>query len=85
MAQMREMADLVIVDSPPLAPMVDVRSMAAVADGVLVVVRGGQTRAPRLAECLRSLDKRKLVGAVVTDVRNLQAERAYGYYRQPRS
>ena len=41
MAQMREMADLVIVDSPPLEPMVDVRSMAAVADGVFVVVRGG--------------------------------------------
>ena len=46
MAQMREMADLVIVDSPPLEPMVDVRSMAAVADGVLVVVRGAARLEP---------------------------------------
>ncbi len=40
----RKKFDYVIFDSPPVLPFVDSLSLAAVADGVVLVVRAGQTR-----------------------------------------
>lgn len=84
LAAMKELADLVIIDSPPMEPMVDARSMATVVDGVMMVVRAGRTRAPALQRSLQTLSAGRFVGAVITGVKSSQAERAYGQYRRSR-
>ena len=56
--------DVVIVDSPPLSAMVDSRSMAATADGVLMVVRSGETRLERLKRAIGHLPADNLIGTV---------------------
>ena len=46
----RELADYVIIDSPPLADVVDVLPLARYVDDVLVVARLGHTRLKKLSE-----------------------------------
>lgn len=75
MREMREIADLVIVDSPSMKPWVDARSISLVVDGVIMVTRAGRTRAGELTGSLRSLDPDKLIGAVVNDLEDLPRER----------
>lgn len=61
-------ADLIILDSPPMHGGVDARAMAASVDGVLFAARAGQTRAPDLVRAMRALDRKNLIGAIVTGV-----------------
>ena len=74
MREMREMADLVIVDSPSMTPWVDARSISLVVDGVMMVTRSGRTRAGELVRSIRSLDANKLIGAVLNDLEDHQRE-----------
>ena len=78
---MRSSFDLVVVDSPPLSGMVDGRSMAAGADGVLMVVHSGATRFQSLQKALDFLPSDNLVGAVV-NAGAVDAESAYDKYRR---
>lgn len=76
--------DLVIFDSPPIAPVTDAIILSAHADGVLMVVKAGVTRKEMLArsvEQLRSV-KARLLGAVLNDVdlRRRGQGYYYGYY-----
>lgn len=75
MREMREIADLVIFDSPSMKPWVDARSISLVVDGVMMVTRAGRTRAGELIQSLRVLDPDKLIGAVVNDLEDLPRER----------
>jgi polysaccharide biosynthesis transport protein len=50
-----KLADLVIVDSPPLSSDADVGLLAAVTDGIVLLVRAGTT-APELRHALQGLD-----------------------------
>ena len=59
--------DIVIFDSPPLSGIVDSRSFAAAADGVLMVVRARETRLPSLQKAMECLFDAPL--------RNLEAEK----------
>ena len=61
----RQSYDVVIIDSPPLSAMVDSRSMAGAADGVLMVVRSGKTRLEALKRSLESMPEDNLIGAVM--------------------
>ena len=78
-AQLREHADIVLFDTPPVNAVTDAAVLATKVDGVLLVFRAGATKRDRAREARRLLDKvnANIVGVVLTDV---QGEDRYSYY-----
>ena len=77
-------ADIVVIDAPPVTIMTDAIALARHVDGVILVVRFGQTKQRTLiqaVESLRQIDA-KILGFVLTDVGNKDGR--YGYYYQYR-
>jgi polysaccharide biosynthesis transport protein len=72
LAQVRDAADVVIVDSPPLLPVADTRVLVRLPeiDGAIVVARAGTSRRDHVRAAQRILDQsgRKVFGLVVTGV-----------------
>lgn len=62
-------ADLVILDAPPVTVAVDTSVLAVQTDGLLLVVRAGQTRRDRIEQSKEMLQRSqvRLLGAVFTD------------------
>ena len=54
----------IIIDTPPILPFAESRSLANIVDGVVFVVREGQTTPENISEAMKSIDEAKLVGAV---------------------
>jgi capsular exopolysaccharide synthesis family protein len=71
----REQYDYVILDTPPLVPVVDSALLSRVVDGVLVVVAANKTPRKLLEEALNELDAAKVIGIVF----NNDARPLYGY------
>lgn len=75
-------ADLVIIDSPPVTSVTDAAVLAPSVDGILLVVRPGQTR---LAACRDAIEQLKhaganILGIVVNGVRAEDIRYYSGYY-----
>ncbi|WP_370894336.1 polysaccharide biosynthesis tyrosine autokinase [Janibacter sp. GXQ6167] len=87
---LRNEYDLVLLDTPPLVPVVDGAVAGAAADGVLMVVRHGRTSKHQVAvalETLRSVDAR-LLGVVFNRTPNPNAwgrPAGYGVYETVRT
>jgi Mrp family chromosome partitioning ATPase len=80
--QLREHADVIIIDSPPLTEVGDALPLADVADMVLVAVRLGRSRRDKLDELRRALAQRGVSPAgfvVTTRRRNRKPTYGYGY------
>lgn len=77
-AELKQHADLVILDSPPCLAAPDALVLSALADGTLVVANAKSTKRGMLTEAVRSLEQSnaRLVGTVLNDVRDT----ADGYY-----
>jgi protein-tyrosine kinase len=69
--------DWVILDSAPLLPVADSSFLADLVDGVLLVVRAGQTPAETAQRACQELQGRNVVGVVLNAV---GPEHAYGAY-----
>jgi receptor protein-tyrosine kinase len=79
-AELRERADIVLIDSPPLFAVADAITLAAKVDGIIVLTRLGIVRRRMLDELRRvlgSIPAAKL-GFVVTEA-NLEANSKHGY------
>jgi capsular exopolysaccharide synthesis family protein len=77
LADVRTRYDVVIIDSPALAPVSDVFVLAPHVDGVVLVVRWGRTTTPAAedaAESLRAASAR-LLGTVLTMIRGSRLRR----------
>ncbi len=75
----RNAYEVVVIDSPPMNLLASARSLAARADGVVLVVRAGQTKKWAIEKTLSVLGPEKLIGAVLNFARI--SERGYrGYY-----
>jgi polysaccharide biosynthesis transport protein len=75
--------DHVIIDSPPMIPFPDAKSLATIADGVLLVARYGSTERKALKECFEMLEE---VRATPLSVVLNAVERdspSFRYYRHP--
>jgi Mrp family chromosome partitioning ATPase len=72
--------DVVIVDTPPLLPVIDGAVVAAAADGALLVVRHGGTTKARVATALASSEgaDARLLGCVLNMVPRKGVD-AYGH------
>ena len=77
--------DLVILDSPPLLGFPEPLEMATAVDGVLMVVRTGQTNRNALASALATLSRLRanVVGIVMNEVRADSSEGYYYHYYGP--
>lgn len=79
LTEARASYDMVVIDSPPMALLASARSLAARSDGVVLVVRAGQTKKKDIEKTLAALGPEKLIGAVLNGARISQ--RGYrGYY-----
>jgi protein-tyrosine kinase len=76
-ARMAPIFDWVILDSPPLLPVADSSFLADMVDGVLLVVRAGQTPMATAQRSCQELQGRNVVGVVLNAVNPAQA---YGSY-----
>ena len=75
----RSAYEVVVIDSPPMGLLASARSLAARSDGVVVVVRAGQTKKGGLEKTLAAIGPEKLIGAVLNCARI--SDRGYrGYY-----
>ncbi|MEV7006427.1 polysaccharide biosynthesis tyrosine autokinase [Streptosporangium sp. NPDC051022] len=80
LGSLTETYDMVIIDAPPLLPVTDAATLAAITDGTLLVARYGRTRREHLARAVETLSSvnGRVVGSVLnfTPSRN---SRRYGY------
>jgi capsular exopolysaccharide synthesis family protein len=88
LAELRELADFVVIDTPPLLSTSDVTALAPLADGVLFVTDPRRTTRPNLVQSRRELDLLgvPMIGVVVNryDPRRFAAYgTGYGYYGYP--
>ena len=82
MGTLRERYRQIIVDTPPIVPFTDADVVGRSADGVLLVVREGQTPRSACAQAAAAVTSTRILGAVLNDtVWNLaDRERHYGRY-----
>lgn len=80
LATMRQNADIVLVDTPPVLAVTDAAVLAPSIDGVLLVVRPGKTRATALRQTLEQLNQvnAKVLGVVLNGV--VSRGSYYGYH-----
>jgi capsular exopolysaccharide synthesis family protein len=80
-AQLRGEFDYIVIDAPPLLPVVDALALATVADKVLLIVEWGQTRSTSISEAFKVLrpEVHRVAGIVLNKVDLKQLQR-YGYH-----
>ena len=64
LSHVRNRYDYIVLDTPPLVPVVDSALLSRVVDGVLVVVSANKTRRKLLEEALNEMDAAKVIGIV---------------------
>lgn len=79
---LRKHFDYVIIDSPPLVPLVDARALGEIADAVVLTIRWDSTPRDVVAQALETLApvQEHVLGTVLTRV-DMQRLRDYDYYR----
>lgn len=78
--RVRESYDLVIIDTPPFAPLADAQIVAKLVDKIVLVVRWGETPIPVIRNTLQQMARLHvpLAGTVLTQV-DMQRYAVYGY------
>lgn len=77
LTEARSAYEIVIIDSPPMAFLASARSIAARSDGVVVVVRAGQTPRRAIEKTLSTLGQEKTIGLVLNGIRSKRGYRQY--------
>jgi Mrp family chromosome partitioning ATPase len=81
--KLRQRFEFVVIDSPPILPVADTRSLAALVDGILMIGRSGvTTRAnmKRAMEMLRGVRSAPVLEYVLNAAEPSSAGYGYGYY-----
>ncbi len=88
LAELRPEFDVIVLDCPPVMPVVDARILADLADQILFVYRLGKTPIPLARRALKNLEANadKIAGIVVNgiDPALLEADGSYGAYGEER-
>ncbi len=79
LARLLELADLVILDSPPIGPVSDAAILASRVDGTLLVVDSGHTRLETARQAKEQLERvgARLLGVVLNNVKPDRAAAQY--------
>jgi capsular exopolysaccharide synthesis family protein len=78
LTEARSSYEIVVIDSPPMAFLASARSIATRSDGVVVVVRAGQTPRRAIEKTLSTVGQEKTIGLVLNGVR--LSKRGYRQY-----
>jgi polysaccharide biosynthesis transport protein len=80
--QSRSQYDLIVIDTPPLTGITDAATIAAIVDGVILVVREGETDRAALELTLRRLERvnGRVLGVVFNDVRGPEGHVSRSYH-----
>jgi capsular exopolysaccharide synthesis family protein len=83
-SQLRQLYDLVIIDSPPVLPVPDALILGRWADGAVLAARFDKSRFPQVERARRQLDNAgiPIMGTVINGMRN--ADSYYGRYSYSR-
>ncbi len=76
--QLKDVADLVIIDSPPVIPVTDAQVLASHVDGVVLVVEAGQARKASVKHARDLLEQTR--GRILGVVLNKIDQSSKGYY-----
>jgi len=60
--------DWIIIDSPPCVPVADASVIAAICDGILLIIRAASTPLSAARKACQELQNRKLIGVVLNAV-----------------
>lgn len=82
LGELRNMYDLVIVDTPPALAVADAQIMATKCDGVILVIYAGSTKRDAIVKVKANMDhvKANVIGAVLNNVDRKSGEGYYYYY-----
>ncbi len=77
-----DLADMVIIDTPPVLVATDAAILASKSDGVLIVARVGQTPHPALQNALKEIQRvnAHIVGIVLNELPSKRSDYYYKYY-----
>jgi capsular exopolysaccharide synthesis family protein len=75
----RSAFDWVIVDTPPVGLLPDGHLLAAMVDGVILVVKAGETPYPMVLRALESLGRERVLGVVLNQAAESSARTYYSY------
>lgn len=81
-AQLKEMYDIVLIDTPPLLAVTDAQIVSTKSDGAILVVDQGRVKrdiAKKAVQNLRTVNAR-ILGVVLNNVKRKASEEAYYYY-----
>jgi capsular exopolysaccharide synthesis family protein len=81
---LRTRFDRIVVDTPPIAPLADVRILSPLVDGIVLVVRAGVTPRPAIERALAGFDRQRVLGIVLNDAEPADPD-PYGYARYGRA
>jgi receptor protein-tyrosine kinase len=81
LAELRERYDMVLIDAPPVLPVVDAVVLAAASDGALLVVRHGKTSRDQLGKAAAALRRAEVdVLGTVLNMAPRSGSNSYYYY-----
>ena len=83
MTQLEAWFDWIVIDSPPILPLADASMWSRLTDGILLVTRKGTTEKKQLLRGLETLEKSKLLGALVNSSANAAHTDYYQRYSSP--
>jgi capsular exopolysaccharide synthesis family protein len=83
MTQLEAWFDWIVIDSPPILPLADASMWSRLADGILLVTRKGKTEKKQLLRGLETIEKSKLLGALVNSSANAAHTDYYQRYSSP--
>ncbi|MFZ0294319.1 MAG: CpsD/CapB family tyrosine-protein kinase [Candidatus Sulfotelmatobacter sp.] len=75
--------DWIVIDSPPVLPLADASLWSRLADGILLVTRKGITEKQQLKRGLETIEKSKLLGALVNSSESAAHSDYYQRYTSP--
>lgn len=71
--------DYILVDCPPILPMVDMHIIAGIVDGIILVVRAEGPSRSMVNNALGSIPREKILGVVLNAVNSRWPNYGYGY------
>jgi capsular exopolysaccharide synthesis family protein len=75
--------DWIVIDSPPVLPLADTSVWMRLADGVLLVTRQGSTESKQLQRGLETIERSKLIGALLNSSKDAARSDYYARYVPP--
>jgi capsular exopolysaccharide synthesis family protein len=79
--KLKELADWIVVDSPPYLTLADASLIARYCDAVLLIVHAGRTPSRLILDCVERIGRERICGVILNRVPKIEANRYYyGHY-----